>query len=98
MIFVADLQAHPHTAQEVAGILADLARATAAESGALAYSVRRHDTDPARFQVCEQYRDRQAWERHMAAPYVQAALARFAGLLAVAPATASYTEIAAMGG
>jgi quinol monooxygenase YgiN len=98
MIFVADLHAHPHTAREVAGILADLARATAAEPGAVAYSVRRHEAEPFRFQVCEQYRDRQAWERHMAAPHVQAALARFAELLAAAPATAVYTEIAAMGG
>lgn len=96
MIFVADLHAHPHTADELAGLLDALARSTASEPDAIAYSVRRCLDDRSRFQVSERYRNTAAWKRHMDMPYVAAALERFATLLRVPPTTACYEEIASL--
>jgi nitroreductase/quinol monooxygenase YgiN len=96
MIFVAELQARADAIDAVHDLLSQLAVHTAAEEGALVYSVRQHLDDPTRFQVSEQYRDRDAWERHMAAPYVQAALDRFPQLLQGPPALSGYAEKAAL--
>ena len=96
MIFVADLHAREDAIEAVRVLLAGLADATAREPGALAYSVRQRQDDPTRFQVSEHYRDRAAWEAHMAAPYVREALARFPQLLQAAPVLASYDEQAAL--
>ncbi|MFC4764118.1 nitroreductase family protein [Dyella koreensis] len=96
MIFVAELQAREDSIDTVHALLADLARTTAAEDGALAYSVRQHLDDPTRFQVSEHYRDHLAFEQHMASPPVQHALARFAELLRAPPAVARYEEKAAL--
>lgn len=96
MIFVADLHARADAVDAVHQLLADLAAATANEPGALAYSVRQHQDDPTRFQVSEHYRDRAAWEAHMAAPYVREALERFPQLLQMPPTLASYHEHAAL--
>ncbi|KRE88692.1 hypothetical protein ASG87_08925 [Frateuria sp. Soil773] len=96
MIFVADLHAREDAVDALCRLLCELAAATAHEPGALAYSVRQHLDDPCRFQVSEHYRDRDAWERHMEAPYVRDALARFPQLLRDAPALARYEERAAL--
>lgn len=96
MIFVADLHARADAVNALRQLLADLATATAHEPGVLAYSVRQHQDDPTRFQVSEHYRDRDAWERHMAASYVRDALDRFPQLLQAPPALAGYDERAAV--
>lgn len=96
MIFVADLHAHADAVDAVRLLLADLAAATAREPGAVAYSVRQRQDDPTRFQVSEHYRDRAAWEAHMAAPYVLDAMGRFSQLLQAPPALSSYDEQAAL--
>jgi len=96
VIFVAHLQALPHAVDELRQLLSHLASCTTDEPGALAYSVRQDQADPTRFQINEQYRDREAWERHMAAPYVQRALERFADLLQSPPQLATYAELATL--
>lgn len=96
MIFVADLHARADAVDDVRQLLAGLAATTAREPGVLAYSVRQRQDDPTRFQVSEHYRDRAAWETHMAAPYVRHALDRFERLLEAPPAVASYDERAAL--
>ncbi|MGO4702383.1 nitroreductase family protein [Dyella sp. 2RAB6] len=96
MIFVADLHAREGAEDALHQLLAALAAATADEPGALAYSVRQHLDEPARFQVSEHYRDRAAWEQHMAAPYLREALDRFPQLLQAPPSLASYAERATL--
>lgn len=93
MIFVANLHAHPHTAAALREGLLHVAALTERESGAVAYSVRQHLDDPTRFQVSEHYRDREAWQTHMASPYVQALIARFDALLQAPPALDGYAEL-----
>ena len=96
MIFVADLQARADAIDAVHDLLSQLAVHTATEEGVLAYSVRQHLDDPSRFQVSEHYRDRDAWESHMAAPYVKVALDRLPLLLQAPLRLSSYAEKAAL--
>lgn len=77
------LRPRPERADELERELLALARSTAAEPGARAYSVSR--TDDHQFLVFERYADPPARDAHFAAPYLTALLARFPDLLESEP-------------
>jgi quinol monooxygenase YgiN len=85
MIYLAHLTAHASTVGAVHATLAQLARDTAREEGALAYWFRQDELDPRKFTVFERYRDQAAFITHINATYVQAAYASFEELLVEPP-------------
>lgn len=80
-----ELTAQATAVVELEGLLAELAAGAAQEDGILVYAVNRQQEDPARFVLYELYRDRSAWEAHVAREPVARALKRFDELLAMPP-------------
>lgn len=85
------LRPRPERADELERDLLALARSTAAEPGARAYSISRTDDD--QFLVYERYADPPARDAHFAAPYLTALLARFPELLTTEPQVVFGTEL-----
>ncbi|WP_342234520.1 putative quinol monooxygenase [Inquilinus sp. OTU3971] len=94
MIFIAILLVRPEAIDRVRDLLIDIARQTASEEGALSYQALQSASEPAHFQVVERYRDRAAFEAHMASSYVQDALREFEQLLEEPPATSFFEPFA----
>ncbi len=63
--------ANPGKADEVADIFSKLEQASRQEPGCLMYVVHRHQSDPQRFFIYEQYVDDQALEAHRRSPHFQ---------------------------
>lgn len=95
LLMLAELNAHPHTAAEVATLLYGLAEAARAEPGCVSYAVYRRQDAPHSFLVNEVYRDRAACDAHLASAPIQQALARFDTLLAGAPTLRVYDPVPA---
>jgi quinol monooxygenase YgiN len=63
--------ANPGRESEVAEIFRKLEEASCREPGCLMYVVHRHQSDPQRFFICEQYADDAALEAHRSSPHFQ---------------------------
>ncbi|OYO02141.1 antibiotic biosynthesis monooxygenase [Enemella evansiae] len=68
-VLYAEFTATPGNADRVAELLAGLARDVRAEEGNLIFDAHRLSEDRDKFFVYEVYRDDQAFETHIAAPY-----------------------------
>lgn len=68
-VLYAEFTARPGCADEVADLIAGLARDVHTEPGNLTFVAHRLAEDPHRFFVYEQYRDEEAFEAHLAMPY-----------------------------
>lgn len=97
LLLLAELNAHPHAAQEVAAILQGLADYARLEPGTLCYNVHRQLDAPQTFVLYELYRDRDACDAHLAAPPVQQVLQRFETLLSKPPRVLMCDTLAAIG-
>lgn len=80
-----ELRSQPHHAAALQQLLEELVRHARSEAGTLAYTLHQDAGRPGDFFLYELYKDQQAFERHMAAAPVQAALRRFDALLAEPP-------------
>jgi quinol monooxygenase YgiN len=74
-------KAKPGHEGDVARLFVEMGTESRREPGCLMYVVHRHQTEPGRFLIYEQYKDRQALEAHRASPhfakYVKEELPRF---------------------
>lgn len=84
-LLLVELNAKPSAAAEVAGVLSGLADVARGEAGNVIYAVHRQQDDPDAFVLYELYKDRAAWESHLAIEAVQRALQQFETLLAAPP-------------
>ena len=82
---IARIAARIDASGEVADVLAELARATRAESGSISYDVFQSDAQPSLFYTVEVWKDKAAADTHMTTPHVAAAFARAGALLSAAP-------------
>lgn len=80
-----ELNARPSAAAELESVLSGLANVAREEPGNVIYAVHRQQDDRNAFVLYELYRDRAAWESHLAIEAVQRALQQFEILLAAAP-------------
>lgn len=71
VVLVVTWQAHSGHENEVAEIFRKLQDASRQEPGCIGYTVHRHNTDPRRFLIYEQYRDEAALEAHRSALHFQ---------------------------
>lgn len=85
MLLLVELQARPGAGEQVAELLVGLARQATDEPGTLFYAVHRQEENADALVLYELYRDRAAWEAHMALPAVQVVLQQFDALLAQPP-------------
>lgn len=69
VVLIAEFTAKPGNEEEVADLLAGLADDVRREDGNVAFDCYRQTEDGAKFVVYEIYRDRQAFEAHIAADY-----------------------------
>lgn len=97
MVILAELLAKPETQAEIMAILDGLIVETEKEPGSVAYLVQQEAANPCRFVVYEIYQDAAAVQAHMDSSYLQAALARFATLLAEAPRLLTLNDPAGFG-
>lgn len=84
-VLIVELQAAPARRAELESLLASLVRHARSETGILHYAVQRQQDDPSRYILIEYYRDKQAWEAHIADPVVAGRIAQFSALLTAAP-------------
>lgn len=84
-LLLVELNAKPSAGAEVESVLAELAAVARAEAGNVIYAVHRQQENPQAYVLYELYRDRAAWEAHLAMASVQDALQRFEKLLTAAP-------------
>lgn len=84
-LLLVELQAKPSAAAELERVLAALAEGARAEPGTVAYAVHRQQEDAQAFVLYELYRDRAAFDAHLALPAVQSAMQRFEELLTAPP-------------
>lgn len=96
-LLIVRLQARPDTADALSEQLSTLVTLARGEPGTFAYSVYRTHDAPNAFLLHEVYRDRAAWEAHMACEPVRRALATFDTLLEAPPAITSGELVAAHG-
>jgi len=89
-----ELTAQATALGELEGLLSELAAGAALEDGILAYAVNRQQEDSTRFVLYELYRDRAAWQAHIAREPVARALKRFEELLSVPPRVVSCDPLA----
>lgn len=82
---VAHLRARPGKEAELEQALLALVAPTTAEDGCLNYDLHRETGDPGHFVFYENWTSQQALARHLAAPHIQAVLARADELLAAPP-------------
>lgn len=80
-----ELNARPSAAAELESVLSGLAGVAREEAGNVIYAVHRRQDDPDAFVLYELYRDRAAWESHLAIEAVRRALQQFETLLAAPP-------------
>jgi len=92
-----ELTALPSAAAELESLLCALAAEAGKEAGVLAYAVNRAQEAPAVFHLYELYRDRAAWQSHVALAPVARALKRFDQLLHV-PARVVFCDPLALAG
>lgn len=97
LLLLAELNARPAVAEEVAGILVKLAAHAQGEAGTLVYAVHRQQENRNAFLLYELYRDRAACDAHLASAPVQQALQRFDALLAGPPRIVFCDMVAAAG-
>jgi len=97
MIFLAELQARPDSADAVLDILHRLAAQTAAEPGAAIYLFHQSAQDPTRIVLYERYRDAAAADAHMGSAHVRAAIETFGPLLAQPPRLTQLTPAGGFG-
>lgn len=69
IVLIAEFTARPSAEERVASLLDGLARQVRQEPGNIAFDCYRQAENPAKFVVYEIYRDRQAFEDHIAADY-----------------------------
>ena len=80
-LLLAELNAKPSAANEVAELLTGLVSVARSEPGNLVYAVHRQHDNPDAFVLYELYKDRAACDAHLAAAPVQQVLQRFETLL-----------------
>ncbi len=71
LVLAVTWSANPGHEDEVAEIFRKLQAASRQEPGCLNYTVHRHNSDPRRFFIYEQYRDEAALEAHRNSPHFQ---------------------------
>lgn len=81
VVLIAEFTARPGQAETVATLLAGLAEDVRREPGNVAFDCYQREVDPHRFVVYEIYRDRPAFETHIAAEYGAAFNARLQQLI-----------------
>lgn len=96
-LLIVRLQARPDAVDALSRQLSTLVALAREEPGTLAYSFYRAHDEPGGFLLHEVYRDKAAWETHMASEPVQRALATFDTLLVTPPAVTSGTLMEAHG-
>lgn len=87
---VAHVRAKPGKEAELEKALLGLVEPTAAEDGCINYDLHRETDDASHFVFYENWTSRAALERHLAAPHIQAVLARAEELLAAPPDIRTY--------
>ena len=71
LVLAVTWMANPGHEKEVAEIFRKLESASRQEPGCLGYTVHRHNHDPRRFFIYEQYRDEAALQAHRDSPHFQ---------------------------
>jgi quinol monooxygenase YgiN len=71
LVLAVNWMAHPGNEEQVAEIFGKLQAASRQEPGCLMYIVHRHDSDPRRFFIYEQYGDRAALDAHRNSAHFQ---------------------------
>lgn len=84
-LLLVELNAKPSAVAELESVLSELTNAARAEAGNVIYAVHRQQENPNAFVLYELYKDRAAWESHLAIASVQLALQQFEKLLTAAP-------------
>lgn len=96
-LLLVELNAKPSAAAEVASVLSGLANVAREESGNVVYAVHQQQDNPNAFVLYELYKDRAAWESHLAIEAVQRALQQFEILLATTPRIVRCDTVALVG-
>ena len=96
-LLIVRLRAQPETVDTLCRQLSTLVALAREEPGTLAYSFYRAHDESDVFLLHEVYRDRAAWEAHMASEPVQRALSKFDTLLTTPPEITSGTLMEAHG-
>ena len=91
LVLVVELKARPECRARLETVLRELVRTASSEAGILCYTVQQPEDRPETFILYECYRDRTAWQEHLALAAVSAALKEFETLLA-APAKVTFCQ------
>ena len=90
---VADLVAKPGKEEELRQVLLGLIEPTRKEEGFVQYDLHVSTDDPRRFVFYENWTSREALDRHLQTPHLQAFIAAADELLAEPPRILTYTRI-----
>lgn len=96
-LVLVELKAKPSAASEVESILSRLVDVAFGEPGSVIYAVHRKQDKSNAFVLYELYKNRTAWESHLAIEVVQRALEQFKTLLMAAPRVV-YCDTVALAG
>lgn len=96
-LLLAELNAKPGAADEVAELLTGLVGIARNEPGNLVYAIHRQCDNPDAFVLYELYKDRAACDAHLAAAPVQQVLQRFETLLLAPPRIVFCNTVATSG-
>lgn len=96
-LLLVELNAKPSTVAEVENLLLELVEVARQESGNLVYAVHRRQDNPEAFVLYELYKDRAAWEAHLALEAVQKAIRQFETMLLAAPGIVCCDTVALSG-
>jgi len=66
------------------------------EKGTIAYTLHRHQNDPTRYMLYEKYKDKAAFDHHMATDYLQTLLRCFDETLEAEPVIEMFEEVASI--
>lgn len=91
---IVELEVKPAFAEELEKVLQSLVDLTQTEPATIFYAAHSSQDRPHFYVLYEQYKDRSAWEEHLADTSVQRELKRFDTLLAAPPAITFLNAIA----
>lgn len=91
---VARIVALPDKIEELKALLLGLIEPTREEIGAIKYELLQNQSEPTDFTFVEEWESAEALDTHSASPHLQAAVAKFDGLIAASPDIRRYNILA----